>query len=1548
MMGTTMLRDCPIAIVGIGCRFPGAVVDGESFWRLLVEGRSGIREVPPDRWSLDRYYHPDPAASGTTITRWGGFVDDPDKFDARFWAISPREAIRMDPQQRWLLEVAWEAIEDAGVAPEGLRGANVGVFVGIAGNDYGGVQLPNLKEIDAYTNSGSTLSIAANRLSYAFDLTGPSIAVDTACSSAAVATWMACQNIALGTCQAALVGGVNALITPHATVGFSKASMLSPTGQCFAFDARANGYVRSEGAGVVFLKPLRAALADGDHIYAVIRGAAVNQDGHTSSMTVPSVEGQAAMLREAYEHAGVAPASVVYVEAHGTGTPVGDPIEATALGRVLGPGRSEDRRCLIGSVKTNIGHLEAASGIAGLIKAALVLERRTIPPSLNYQRPNPHIPFRDLRLEVAARLQPLESSEARPPVVGVNSFGFGGTNAHIVLEAAPPAVATGPRVDPPAERPCLLPVSARDEAALRRYVGAYRDLMDDPSQALGDVCAAAGERKAHHDHRLVVIGDSRHDVRRSLTDWLRDGSATRVVPGHAAPGTRLVFVFTGQGPQWWAMGRQLLAREPVFARTVDAIDARFRALAGWSLRAEMMRSEADSRIDGTDVAQPAIFAVELGLAELWKSWGVRPATVIGHSVGEVAAARCAGILSLDDAVAVIFHRSRLQHTTAGDGRMLAVALSPDQARAAIGDAADRVELAGINSPHLVTLSGDREPLERIAARLERSGVFTRWLRIQYAFHSRHMDRIRDELLRALAGIEPRRPSIPFVSTVNGTPLAGEPLDAAYWWDNVRRPVLFGPAIGELIRAGTGTFLEVGPHPALESSLKECLAAQDRTGAVFHSLRREADESHELLENLAGLHVRGVPVDWRAVNQSSGPPLRLPRYPWSRESFWLESPESAQARLAAPVHPLLGLRVAAALPTWELTLDLHRLSYLADHRIWDSVVFPAAGYAEIGLALARVLFPDEPHALEDLRITKALFVAADGEPPTVQIVFHPEDKSFGVYSSTDRTGPWELHAQGILTRAAPGDPGPADLAEIRGRLTEHFDHEAYCHEFAIRGYQFGEAFQEVCNLWRRPGEALAEIEAPPAVVAALGDYVFHPALQDACFQTFIGTRLAAATRTDDDLFLPQSVRRICLYGERPPTRLWAHARLTHEDGSSMVADVLVYDEQGRRVADVLGFRLDHVAQQRAGGDGEDWCYRFAWEPRRLRGTGIAGSCAFASTADITAAVRAALPAIVERHALAEYHRDYVPRARAAVCELIGNAFAELGWKPEPGDPLELDRFTRSLGIAEEHRGVTRALLRDLERDGWLSEAAPDIWNVVRAPWPSDASASLRALAADFPRFGAEVELLERTGPNLARVLGGELDPMTVIFPGGSQELLQRYYAEAVAFPAHLELFGAAVAKAIDALPARRALRVLEVGAGTGALTRALLGVLPPDRTDYLFTDIGPAFLASARARFADCPGIDYRTFDIDGDPAAQGLEPGSFDLIVAADVLHGAADVRRTLAHLRACLGEGGLLVFLEPVTRDFGRDNVVFGLLKGWWRFTDTSLRLASPLLDRE
>src|SRR4051812_24725768 len=757
----------PIAIIGIGCRFPGGANDPAQFWRLLTDGVDAVSGVPEDRWNVRAFYDPDPAKPGKTYAGQGGFISGIDQFDASFFGMSPREATRADPQQRILMEVAYEAIEDAGIPPERIAGTSTGVFVGISTLDYGGIQTGTTerRSINAYTNLGLALCIAANRLSYLFDLHGPSLAVDTACSSSLVATHLACQSIWNGQCDMALVGGVNLILRPEGTIGFSKASMLAPDGRCKSFDARANGYVRSEGAGVVVLKPVSRALADGDPIYAVVRGTAVNQDGRTAGISLPNRAAQEAMLVEAYRQAGVAPEQVQYVEAHGTGTPVGDPIEAKALGAVLGERRSAQDPCIVGSVKTNIGHLEAASGIAGLIKAALSLKHGQIPPNLHFTTPNPDIPFDELKLRVAQAVEQWPDTGAAPRLAGVNSFGFGGTNAHVILEA-PDRVEDEPGSGRRRNGALLVPLSARSPEALEARARSYVALLTDPAArgdaSLEDIGYTSSLRRGHHDHRLAVVARSEAEMAEQLEAFLAGETRPFMASGRSIAGRshKLAFVFSGMGPQWWAMGRELLHDEPAFRNVIDECDALLRQHADWSLWDELTADEARSRIQQTQVAQPAIFALQVGLATLWRSWGIRPAAIVGHSVGEVAAAHVAGVLDLEDAVRLIFQRSRLQQRTAGQGAMLAVGLPVGDAEQLLVGYDHHVSIAAVNSPGDVTLSGDAEALEAIAVTLRAKETFCQYLQVEVPYHSPRMDPLQPELLDSLRLLDPRPATTP--------------------------------------------------------------------------------------------------------------------------------------------------------------------------------------------------------------------------------------------------------------------------------------------------------------------------------------------------------------------------------------------------------------------------------------------------------------------------------------------------------------------------------------------------------------------------------------------------------------------------------------------------------------------------------------------------------------------------------------------------------------------------------------------------------------------
>ncbi len=879
----------PIAITGIGCRFPRAS-GPEAFWRLLREGGDAITEAPPDRWDLDVYYDPDPAAPGKMVTRFGGFVDGVDRFDAQFFRMSPREAAQTDPQQRLLLEVTWEALEDAGLVAERLAGSATGVYVGVMNADYSVLSRRDLGLIDVHSGPGNAAAIVANRLSYVLDLRGPSVAVDTACASSLTAVHLACSSLLSGECDLALAGGVNLLLSPWGNIYFTKAGLMAPDGRCKAFDARANGIVRSDGVGVVVLKRLADALADGDPVHAVIRGTAVGHDGRTNGITAPNRWAQEAVLREAYRQAGVSPARVQYVEAHGTGTALGDPIEAAALGTVIAVDRAPGDRCIIGSVKSNIGHAESAAGIASLIKVVLALRHKEIPPTLHFEKPNPYIPLDKLPLSVAEKLTPWPEREG-PALAGVSGFGFGGSNAHVVVEEAPaPAVVPSGRSQATEGRVHLLPLSARSPEALRGLAEAYsRFLVGEGAHLLlEDVCHSACLRRTHHEHRVVAVGRTREELAAQLEAFLRGDAAPGLSTGQVARRrSKLAFVFPGQGAQWLGMGRQLLASERLFRESMERCEEAIRPHVRWSPLQELAADGARSRMGEIDVLQPSLFAIQVSLAALWRSWGVEPDAVVGHSLGEVAAAHVAGALCLEDAARIVCHRSRLMRRTSGQGAMAVVGLSLERAREAIAGREGKVSVAVRDSPSSTVLSGDPGALEEILAGLQRREVFCRWLKVDVASHSPQMDPLRGELVKALEGLTPSPASIPIYSSVTGQRGDGGALDAVYWGRNLREPVLFSETVRRLAEDGHGVFLELSPHPILLRAVLENLQELEPQVVTLPSMRREEDEQVVMLGSLGALHASGAAeIAWKTLLPSTSRFVRIPRYRWQHERHWL--------------------------------------------------------------------------------------------------------------------------------------------------------------------------------------------------------------------------------------------------------------------------------------------------------------------------------------------------------------------------------------------------------------------------------------------------------------------------------------------------------------------------------------------------------------------------------------------------------------------------------------------------------------------------------------
>ncbi|WP_102418906.1 type I polyketide synthase [Mycobacterium sp. 4858] len=901
--GGPRAADEPIAIIGIGCRFPGA--DGPAaFWRELSDGVEAISEVPPDRWDAEAFYNADPSVPGTSVTRRGGFVPGVDQFDFRFFGISPRESAQMDPQQRLILEVAWEALEDAGQVPERLAGSDTGVFVGISTTDYANLRAGQFQLVDAYTGTGNALSIAANRLSYFYDFHGPSMAIDTACSSSLVAVHLACRSLRDGECSLALAGGVNVILSPALMINFTKAKLMAPDGHSKTFDAGADGYVRGEGAGIVVLKPLSRALADNDPIYAVIRGTAVNQDGRTNGLIAPSRQSQEAVLAAAYRRAGLAPGTAPYVEAHGTGTFLGDAIEANALGTVLADGRPPGSPCLIGSVKTNIGHLEAAAGVAGLIKVALALQHKEIPPSLNFAEPNPEIPFDSLPVRVAQTLTPWPENGGRA-VASVSSFGMGGTNAHAVLTEAPQVRPAAVEVVPEPDRAELLPLSAQSPEALTALAERYESALASGVR-LADLCYTAGARRGHLEHRLSVVADSPAEMSESLAAYRQGRSRPGISVGRCRPGQRprVLFVFPGQGSQWCGMGRRLQAEEPVFRDALAACDRAIQPHLGSSVLEALA---TDEELTDIGLIQTAIFAIQVALAALWRSWGVEPTAVVGHSMGEVAAAHIAGALSLEDAARVICTRALLLRTVRGRGTMMSAELSLAEAEELIAGRESQVSIATSNSHRSTVLSGDRTVLAELMAALQQRERFCRWVDVDVAAHSPQMDPLVDALRTGLTGLRPTPPTVPIYSTVTGDLLADRLPDADYWAMNLRSPVRFSSVLRKLLDGGHDAVVEISPHPVLLTSVREDVQDTGKSCAALPSLRRDDGGRATALASLGTLYTLGQPVAWEQLYPVGSHFVAAPTYPWQRVRSWLEAKAIGAPQPGADSTEAVGLR-----------------------------------------------------------------------------------------------------------------------------------------------------------------------------------------------------------------------------------------------------------------------------------------------------------------------------------------------------------------------------------------------------------------------------------------------------------------------------------------------------------------------------------------------------------------------------------------------------------------------------------------------------------------
>ncbi len=1201
----------PLAVVGIGCRFPGGIDAPEKYKESLLAGLDAIREVPADRWRHKRFHDVNPEKAGCIRNAKGGFLDGVDLFDAEFFGYFPTEAQRLDPQQRLLLEVTHEAMEDAGLRRDQFDGSRTSVFIGSFMYDYLCIQSASEQrdEINPYVAMGTSPTALANRISYDFNLKGPSVTLDTACSGSLVAVHLACRSLWGGEADIAVAGGVNLMLRPESSIVLSKGGFLNPGQACKAFDESANGYVRGEGAGIVILKPLSRALADGDGIYAVVRATGVNQDGYMpEGFTVPNVFAQIALLKTVYAEAGIDPLSVDYVEAHGTGTAVGDPIEALALAAVLGRDRPHGHRCLIGSVKTNIGHLEGAAGIAGFIKAALVACYGIVPPNLHFRTPNPAIDFEGSKLEVPTQPTPLDRHD-NPLTVGVNSFGAGGTNAHVVLqEFVVPRdrgklVATSTKRDK--GRPTLYMLSAAQRGSLRILALHHSTFLGTTRESLDDLAFSAFQRRSRYAHVMAVVGQSPKEV----ADHLRKFADGQVNPLTLATTIKrkkrpkVGFVFSGQGGQWARMGQELMQHEPVFRHTLEEVDACFQDIAGWSLLPELERNAAESRIDDTLIVQPATVAIQLALLTLYEHYGIRPHGVMGHSIGEVAAATAAGALTLEEAVQVIFQRSQAQARVAGQGAMLAVGLTPEEALKVIDGHDGRVSIGAINGPAMLTLSGDPEPLDQIAQLLDARGVFNRPVRVQVAYHSHHMEPLKSVMLESLESLSGKVATTPLYSSVTARRESGTHLNAEYWYRNVREPVRFTDALSAMLKDGYDTFLEIGPHPVLVGGAEALFQKHNADAIIGPSMTRREPERTVFLQSLARLAARGTEPDTEVLFGSTPRYVRLPKHPWHHSRYWFEAPSATETRLGRFQHPFLKrqtqLVTEEGLAVWEASVDVSKFPYLRDHQVDGEMVFPATGHLELAWAVAGEQFRHEPFFLENLHFDSPLILLDNSRHPLdVRLEIGSGEGDYRICSraaDAASDAPWSKHSSGrINTTHDRFEKSTVSLADVRqGFPKEHaLSVEAFYETIRTSGLHYDDKFRCIKQLWHRGHDMLARLQLPADLEHEARRYTLHPTLFDACLHVLFAD--VHCHGNPERVFLPYRIGRVRVYRRASPN-VWSYVRVTRNDEQYLCSDTLIFDESGELVAEVLGL----VGKRLAGAGSRQadivyqGCYEYRW-------------------------------------------------------------------------------------------------------------------------------------------------------------------------------------------------------------------------------------------------------------------------------------------------------------------------------------------------------------------
>ena len=1612
------MRSEPVAVVGMACKFPGAP-DIEALWNLLERGGNAITEGDPGSGvgRIGQFYPK--SAAQYPACRFAALVDDIDLFDAEFFRISPVEAQLLDPQQRMTLEICWQALESAGIDPEQLRNSRSGVYIGVTNNDYRGMNLASASQIrepaaSLYAVSGTSFNTVAGRVAYVLGLEGPAIALDTACSSSLVAVHQAVSALQQGEADLMLVGGTQAIFNGRLTQLRAQAGMLSPEGQCKAFDSSANGFVRGEGCGVVVLKRLKDAEADGDPIWGIILGTAINQDGASAGLTVPSADAQVKVIEESLRQAGIEPAEVDYLEAHGTGTEVGDPIELNSAAEAYGRGRDADRPLLVGSIKTNMGHLEPTAGIAGFMKAVLSIRQGVVPKHLHFDNPNPRVDWDNLPVRIVDEKTDWPRTDHRPPRAGISSYGWSGTNAHVIVEGygQPPVTGEGTEAvswpvgaaslidqspagsvpNPPrtvyekAPRPArILPLSGKSVEALRDLAKSYLSWLGEceDESLLADLAWTASAARSHFDFRDGVVFRDADSLRRGL-DAIAGAQGADSIPRAA----RVAFVYTGQGNQWVGMGEALYQQEPVFREVLDRCDRFIIEERGTSLLEVMFgRPGSEGDLDEPRWTQPAIYALECGLTALWRSFGIEPVAVLGHSLGEIAAAQAVGVFSLEEGMKFASARGRLMGGLPRPGAM-AVIFAPAatvEARVSGWQAEHPGSdlCVGVDNGAHQVISGPAEEVHALADQLESEGINVRRLRPSPAYHSPLVEPALDELQAVFDDITVSLPSVPLVSNVTGKPVGAEQgMNGAYWRQHARQPVQFRSCVETLASdLGVDAAIELGPHvilgPLVSLNWPQGAAVAD-TPLVLQSLLRpsfdgsEPERADAFVSAVAGAYRAGLPVNFRGMFAGeSRRKISIPGYPFQRRRFWVPAP---QRRMSEDSHPLLGTKHES--PRGDVMFENEMFpsdpAWLEDHRVYGRVIMPGAFFGAMAAAV-HWLEGAGSSAIEELQLLNPLvYPEPDGEGESseqgrrVQLVVDAnkgnQPRRFEVFSKSDGDDEWVQHAEGRLT--PPGvTPLPAvrtDVEVLKSGMAPQ-DLSAYYRTKAATGIDLGPAFRTMEALWGKDGEALGEVALQTPQEGR--DTGVHPLLLDGCFQVLSAARHLSGTG-GDSTYLPFAWERLWVNGPMPD-RFLCHARLRNADPNleteesperdpeTITGDLWLYAPDGAALGSLTGFALKRATRASllsATEEVEDLLYEVVWRDRPLPDR-LQPAEALATPATVAAATgtfghylaREGVT-LEERSALLD-DLEFLSRAYALA------ALDRLGWERQPGTIVDPELLREQLGVLPEHSILLERMLRLLADAGVLErdDGKYDVKIGTGDPLPdqrlADPDEFNDQLTVLHPHGFVELGLLRRSGGALAEVLQGDTNPLTLLFPREGLGVAD-YYFTAPASRATNRLLGEAVAAAVADWPEDRPLRILEVGAGTGSGTSVVLPELRPGNFTYMFTDISAGFFAEAENRFGDSGApLEYRPLDIERSPGGQGFDPHAYDLVIAVNVLHATRNLGETLANCRELLAPSGKLIAVENL-RGRGWQDMVFGQLDGWWRFSDhyrPDHALASP-----